>query len=156
MHLPVFIIPLTVWGILQIIKIIIDYFQWEKFWLDRFFAAWGFPSVHSWLSTSLLVTVWYIDGIWKTSFAIALVFSILFWHDAANIRYQAWKHAQIINRMKNQLSDILQPSICTNIWDKLKERLWHTFPEVLWWIFLSAILTAIILYLLNFYNIKIW
>jgi len=156
MHLPIFIIPLIVWGILQIIKIIIDYFQWEKFWLDRFFAAWGFPSVHSGLSTSLLVTVWYIDGIFGTSFAIALIFSILFWYDAANIRYQAWKHAQIINRMRNQLSDILQPSICTNIWDKLKERLWHTFPEVLWWIFLSAILTGIILYLLNFYNIKIW
>ena len=156
MHLPVFTIPLIVWWILQIIKIIIDYFQWEKFWLDRFFAAGWFPSVHSWLSTSLLITVWYLDGVYSTTFAIAVTFSILFWYDAANVRYQAWKHAQIINRMRNQLSDILSPNICNTFWEKLKERLWHTFQEVLWWIILSSIITFALLYFLNFYWVKIW
>jgi len=155
MHIPSFIIPITVGGILQIIKIIIDYLQGEKFWLDRFFAAWGFPSVHSWLSTSLLITVFYLDGFYSSSFAIALIFSILFWYDAANVRYQAGKHAQIINRMRNQLSDILQPSICSTFWEKLKERLGHTFQEVLGWIILSWIITVGILYILNFYWIKI-
>lgn len=156
MHLPVFTLPLIVGWILQIIKLIIDYLKWEKFGLDRFFAAGWFPSVHSGLSTSLLVTVWYIDGIYNTTFAIALIFSILFWYDAANVRYQAGKHAQIINRMRNQLSDILNPSMCSNFGEKLKERLWHTFQEVLWGIILSAIITWTLIYVLNFYWIKIW
>ncbi len=154
-HLPLFLIPLIVGWILQIIKIIIDYFNWEKFWLDRFFAAWGFPSVHSWLSTSLLVSIGYIYWIDWPYFAIALIFSILFWYDAANVRYQAWKHAQIINKMRNQLSDILKPSAECSIWEKLKERLWHTFGEVIGWIVLSGILTIGIIQILNFYHICI-
>ena len=152
--LPLFTLPLIVWGILQIIKIIIDYFQWEKFWLDRFFAAGGFPSVHSWLSTSLLTSIGYFYGISWPYFAIALIFSILFWYDAANVRYQAWKHAQIINKMRSQLSDILNPSVCNTLWEKLKERLWHTFWEVIWGILLSFIITLWIIYLANYYHIQ--
>jgi len=153
--LPLFLLPLTVGWILQIIKIIIDYYKWENFWLDSFFAAWWFPSVHSWFSTSLLTSIWYFYGITWPYFAIALIFSILFWYDSANVRYQAWKHAQIINKMRNQLSDILKPSSCNmQTWEKLKERLWHTFWEVLWGIFLSFIITFLIIYLTSIYHIQ--
>ena len=154
-HIPMFIIPLLVWWILQVLKVIIDYLSWEKLNLERFFAAWWFPSVHSWLSTSVLVTIWYTDWIYSPVFAVTLIFSILFWYDAANVRYQAWKHAQIINRMRNQLSDILSPTICNTLWEKLKERLWHTFTEVIWWILISAGITYITIYFLNFYWIMI-
>jgi acid phosphatase family membrane protein YuiD len=153
-QLPLFLLPLTVGWILQIIKIIIDYFQGEKFGLDRFFAAGWFPSVHSGLSTSLLTSIWYFYWISWPYFAIALIFSILFWYDAANVRYQAWKHAQIINKMRNQLSDILNPSVCSTLGEKLKERLWHTFQEVVGGIVLSAIITLWIIYLGNFYWIS--
>ncbi len=152
--IPLFIIPVIVWVILQFLKIIIDYYNWEKFWLERFFAAWWFPSVHSWLSTSLLVSIVYVYWFNWPYFAIVIVFSALFWYDAANVRYQAGKHAQIINKMRNQLSDIFTTSLTVQ-WERLKERLWHTFWEVVWWIFLSAFITLIVLRLCDFYNITI-
>ena len=134
------------------IKLVIDTINWEKISFSKLFVSGWFPSVHSGLSTSLLVSIAYIDGIYSTTFAIAFVFSILFWYDAANVRYQAGKHAEIINKMRTQLSNILEMEIRKS---KLKERLWHTLWEVLWWIIISAILTIIVIYLLNFYWIKI-
>ena len=152
MQLPVFLIPLIIWWIIQVIKLIIDVLNWEKLSFSKLFVSGGFPSVHSGLSTSLLVSIAYVDGFYSTTFAIAFIFSILFWYDAANVRYQAGKHAEIINKMRNQLSNILEMEIKKS---KLKERLWHTLWEVLWWIIISAILTIILIYLLNFYWIKI-
>ena len=150
MQLPIFVIPIIIWLIIQIIKLIIDKINGEKMSLDKLFTAGWFPSVHSGLSTSLLVTIFYVDGIYSTNFAIVLIFSILFWYDAANVRYQAWKHAEVINNMRNQLSNIFELEYCPKIKWKLKERLWHTFWEVIWWIIISAILTYSIIKLLEF------
>jgi len=127
MKLPIFLIPIFIWLIIQIIKLIIDKINWEKITIDKLFTAWWFPSVHSWLSTSLLVSIFYVDWMYSTNFAIVLIFSILFWYDAANVRYQAWKHAEVINNMRNQLSNIFELEYCPKVIVKLKERLWHTF-----------------------------
>jgi len=156
MQLPLFTIPIIVWLIIQIIKLIIDKINGEKLSLDKLFTAWWFPSVHSWLSASLLVSIFYVEGLYSTSFAIALIFSILFWYDAANVRYQAWKHAEVINSMRNQLSNIFELEYCSNSKWKLKERLWHTFGEVVWWIIISAILTYSIIKVLEFNWFTIW
>jgi len=156
MKIPMFIIPIIVWAITQVIKLIIDRANWEHFSFDRLFIAWWFPSVHSALSTSLLVTIWYTEGIYSSVFAMTLIFSMLFWYDAANVRYQAWNHAQIINKMRNQLSSIFKLEYSTYISsEKLKERLWHTFQEVIWWIIMSCILTTAVIYLFNYYSIHI-
>lgn len=151
MHIPVFIIPIFIWGLIQWIKLLIDKSKWDKINFDKLFTAWWFPSVHSWLSTSLLVSIWYVDWINSSFFAITLIFSILFWYDASNVRYQAWKHAEVINNMRNQLSDIFKLEYQSKIKWKLKERLWHTFWEVIWWIAISAILTIILIYILKYY-----
>jgi len=132
MHIPVFIISIFIWWLIQLIKIIIDKSKWDKIDLEKLFTAWWFPSVHSGLSTSLLISIWYINWINSSFFAIALIFSILFWYDASNVRYQAWKHAEVINNMRNQLSDIFKLEYQVKIKWKLKERLWHTFWEVIW------------------------
>lgn len=154
MHIPVFIIPIFIWGLIQWIKLLIDKSKWDKIDFDKLFTAWWFPSVHSWLSTSLLVSIWYINWINSSFFAITLIFSILFWYDASNVRYQAWKHAEVINNMRTQLSDIFKLEYQSKIKWKLKERLWHTFWEVVWWIAISAILTIILIYTLNYYWIN--
>jgi len=155
MQIPLFVLPLIVWAIIQTIKITVDYFNWEKFWIDRFFSAWWFPSVHSWLSTSLLTCIGYYYWINSALFAISLIFSILFWYDAMNVRYQAWKHAQIINKMRNELSSIFDYSLNSS-WIKLKERLWHTLPEVIWWIIISYLLTLAIIILWEKYWITFY
>ncbi len=157
MHLPIFLIPIIIWWIIQFIKLVIDGIKWDTIDFDKLFTAGWFPSVHSGLSTSLLVSIWYVDGINSSLFAITLIFSILFWYDASNVRYQAGKHAEVINKMRNQLSDIFQMEYCnTSIKDKLKERLWHTFGEVLGWIIISAILTFALIYWLKYFWILIW
>jgi len=148
MHIPAFLIPIFVGTIIQTMKIIIDRIKWDKITFDKIFTAGGFPSVHSGLSTSLLVTVYYIDGIFSGTFAITIIFSILFWYDAMNIRYQAGKHAQVINNMRSHLSNVFELEYSPKVMWKLKERLGHTFSEVLWWIIISWILTYfLIIYL---------
>jgi len=152
MIIPIFLIPIITGVIIQTIKLIIDKYKWEKINFDKLFAAWWFPSVHSWLSTSLLIVIYYVYGIYSSFFAITLIFSILFWYDAANVRYQAWKHAEVINKMRSQLSNIFSLEYVNS--NKLKERLWHTFNEVIWWIVISWIITLIIIYSLNYFWIQ--
>lgn len=154
MYIPLFIVPIITWIIIQTIKLIIDKIKWDKIWFDKLFVAWWFPSVHSWLSTSLLVTVAYVEGVYSSFFAITLIFSILFWYDAANVRYQAWKHAEVINSMRSKLADIFSLEYLHEK-NKLKERLWHTFLEVIWWIVISWIVTLIIIFTLKKYWILI-
>jgi len=149
MTIPMFLIPLIAGAIIQIMKLIIDRYKWDSITFEKLFTAWGFPSVHSWLSTSLLITIAYVDGIYSSFFAISLIFSILFWYDASNVRYQAWKHAEVLNKMRNELSNIFYLEYSTT--NKLKERLWHTFLEVIWWIIVSWIITLIIIYTLNYF-----
>lgn len=148
MTIPMFLIPIITGTIIQIIKLSIDKYKWISISFDSLFTAWWFPSVHSWLSTSLLVTISYVDGVYSSIFAITLIFSILFWYDAANVRYQAWKHAEVINKMRNKLSDIFALEYTNTT--KLKERLGHTFVEVVWWILISWIITIIMIYILNY------
>jgi acid phosphatase family membrane protein YuiD len=152
--LPVFIIPLSVGLTLQIIKIVVDFIKWEKITFFKIFAAGWFPSVHSGLSTSILTVVGYNYWIWSMEFAVVLIFSLLFWYDAANVRYQAWEHAKVINNLRKQLSNLLVSVYPDH--KTLKERLGHTVEEVIWWILISLILTLIILKILSFYQVNLW
>ena len=154
MHIPLFLVPIVVWTVIQIIKLIIDKINGEALTFEKLLTAGGFPSVHSGLSTSLLVSIFYVEGVYSANFAIVLVFSILFWYDAANVRYQAWKHAQVINNMRNQLSSVFQLEYC-NVKGKLKERLGHTFGEVIWGIVISGILTYAIIKIFEYFGIYI-
>jgi len=143
MHIPLFAIPLIVWFIIQITKLVIDFFEEKKFDISFFFRAWWFPSVHSWVSSSLLTIIFLQFGYESAEFAITLIFSFLFWYDAMNVRYEAWKHAKFINKLNFDLQNVLK------IWSEhnsLKERLWHTLSEVTGWIIIWSILTIVIYY----------
>lgn len=141
-----FMIPIFVWWCIQVLKISIDFFEEKKF--DRKFlrrAGW-FPSVHSWISTSL--TTLFLLKYWVASpeFAMALTFSFLFWYDAVNVRYEAGQHAKFINKISVELKNLFEHREAQLT---LKERLWHTFVEAIGWIIISAGLTAILYYLLG-------
>lgn len=141
MKIPLFLIPLAVWFLIQVTKIVIDFFQEKKFNRKNLFRAGGFPSVHSWISSSLITLMWLNFGIYSTEFAISVVFSFLFWYDAMNIRYEAWKHAKFINQINLDLKNVL------DLWANtfyLKERLWHTFEEVIGWIIIGSLLTLLL------------
>jgi acid phosphatase family membrane protein YuiD len=61
-------------------------------------------------------------------FAVCFTFSFLFWYDAANVRFQAGKHAQYINEIKDELRSF---SFIDYKLQDLQERLGHTFIEVI-------------------------
>ncbi len=130
-----FLVPLIVWAAIQIIKIIIDTISLKTFHRKRFRWAGGFPSVHSWLTSSIVTIVGLTRWIGSIEFMIVSGFSFLFWYDAMHVRYEAGKHAHQINSIRHDLKNVLT----IHQWfQMLKERIWHTPLEVIagiiWWI----------------------
>ena len=98
------------------------------------------------MASSVTVFALLADWVRSISFAIALTFSMLFAYDAMNIRYQTWKHAEYLNAIRKDLQEnflMLEPQKRS----KLKERLWHTPMEVMWWFLFWVILTFVFYYI---------
>ncbi len=141
-----FIIPLFIGGLIQVIKVLVDILAHKrKFSISAFWIAGGFPSVHSGISSSITTLVGLIYGLDSMTFAICLTFAILFWYDAANVRYEAGKHAKYINEIKDELKSF---SFIDYKLQDLQERLWHTSTEVVGGILVGSITTVAIYYLL--------
>jgi len=141
---PIFIV-LLVGVIIQFIKIIIDSIIEKRICLDHIFISWWFPSFHTWVASSVTVITLLADWIFSTTFATALIFSILFAYDAMNIRYQTWKHAEYLNAIRRDLQENFLMSEQRK--SKLKERLWHTPLEVMWGFILWVVLTFVFYYI---------
>lgn len=144
--IPDFLIPLLVGGVIQFIKLIIDYtmkgvIEWKALWS----AGW-FPSVHSGMAASITTLMYLHYGHESAAFIIAFCFSFLFWYDAANVRYEAGQHASYLNKLSLELGNILNMQKTTHM---LKERLWHTFIEVIWGIGVGVGLTFVYFILSN-------
>ena len=144
MTMPYFLVPIFVGIIIQSMKIVIDFWNERNIAVDSLWRAGGLPSVHSWVSSSIVTIMFLEFGHNSAEFAIAFTFAFLFWYDSMNIRHEAWKHAKYLNKINSQLKSVLEFS------DKaifFKERLWHTFIEVIWGIIVWFFLTLIIYFL---------
>lgn len=141
-----FIIPIFVWLIIQVFKVIVDIVIEKRINLSNPFRSGWFPSVHSWVSSSICTMTglyaWYDSLI----FAIVLWFSILWWYDAMTVRYEAGQHAKQLNDLTIELRDILKIRQNAML---LKERLGHTLFEVIWWVLIWAILTIIVIWIID-------
>lgn len=151
LNLPLFVLPIIVAIIIQSIKIIVDFFAegGKRIKIEYLRRAGWFPSVHSGISSSITTLMGLNYGVESAYFAIALCFSVLFWYDAMNVRYEAGKHAQYINEIKEELKSF---SFIDYKLNDLKERLWHTFVEVIGGIFVGSGLTWIIYYITPIIN----
>lgn len=134
-----YVLPFFVAGFAQMIKIWIDLSRWKSFTWYAFLASGGMPSTHSTITSSALLMVMLFEGVFSPLSMISSVFAILVWYDAANVRYQAGKHAQYINSLKEQLQHVMrydEVSDVRHMWwlHVLKERLGHTPQEILVWI----------------------
>lgn len=141
---PIFIV-LLVGVIIQFIKIVIDSIVEKRICFNHIFISWWFPSFHTWVASSVTVLALLADGIRSTTFAIALTFSMLFAYDAMNVRYQTWKHAEYLNAIRRDLQENFLMTEQRK--SKLKERLWHTPFEVVWWFIFWVILTFVFYYI---------
>lgn len=153
MRIPEFAIPLIVAFIIQFIKVIIDFVNEKKIKVDSVWRAWWFPSVHSGISSSIATLIFFRYGVYSPEFTICIIFSMLFWYDAMNVRYEAGKHAQEINKIKLWLRHMLKTKDSEF---SLTERLGHTFVEVVWWIIIWACLTIILYYIFLNVNLGIY
>lgn len=136
------------WMFIQWIKVLVDVLAHKrKLKLSAFREAGWFPSVHSGISSSITTLVWCVYGIDSMLFAICLTFAALFWYDAANVRYEAWKHAQYINEIKDELKSF---SFIDYKLQDLQERLGHTSVEVIGWIIVWCLTTLAIYFFLPY------
>lgn len=124
----IFLIPLVVLFGSEMLKMFIDQIRTGQ-WHAPLFRPGGMPSSHSAFVTSLLIVVSRKTGIDSTEFAIAVVFSCIVWYDAMSARRALGEQAEILNRLQH--------------WKHLRERLGHSFKEVIGGIAFGAIVTSL-------------
>ncbi len=125
--------------IAQIIKFFISGKQNKKLDEKVLFSTGGMPSSHSALVTSLATAIFIYEGM-GVFFAIALVLAMVVVHDSMGIRYEASKHAQDLNKIKERLNQ--DDNQGENI-EKLKESLGHKPKEVFFGILLGIAVAVI-------------
>ena len=87
------------------------------------------PSSHSAFVTSLLIVVHHKTGLESVEFAIAFAFACIVWYDAFGVRHTLGVQAEILNKLQS--------------WERLSERLGHTFREVIAGIAFGAAATIV-------------
>lgn len=92
----------------QIIKLPINYIVNRKFEPMIIFSNGGMPSSHSAFVSSLTAAIGIEYGLNSPYFAIAAVFALITMWDAAGIRYQASKHAQILNILIQDFQNLVE------------------------------------------------
>ena len=138
--IPDFLVPIVVGWLIQIIKVCIDVFINRKITRKALWVSWWFPSTHGWITASITTLMLLKYGFQSPEFALAFAFSFLFWYDAINLRFEAGQHASYINQISKELDSILE--FGGKGW-VLKERLWHTFFEVVGGIIIGVTLTVL-------------
>lgn len=153
-----FLVPLIVWVLAQLSKVVIDSYCWNTFTLRSLWSSWGMPSAHSTLTSSVLTMTILLEGFFSTTSMIVGIFAILIWYDAANVRYESWKHAQYINSLRTEMHKVMDHD---HLSDKpffssfglLRERLWHTPTEISIWIIFWIAVTVWVVSLIDSYII---
>jgi acid phosphatase family membrane protein YuiD len=84
-------------SITQLLKLPINYVINRRFEPLIIFSNGGMPSSHSSLTAALATAIGIHYGVGSPLFAIAIIFALVTMWDAAGIRYQASKHAQLLN-----------------------------------------------------------
>src|SRR5205823_866318 len=123
-----FLIPLTVAFLCELTKLWIEIWKSGN-WHEKLFRPGGFPSTHSAFVTSLVIIVGRKLGTTSPEFAIAFVFACLMWYDAMSSRRAIGEQAKLLNRLQK--------------WERLTERLGHSFLEVLGGIAFGSLVTAV-------------
>jgi acid phosphatase family membrane protein YuiD len=139
-QVPLFFIPIVIGGIIQCMKICIDFLVSKKLSRKSIWTSGGFPSTHAGITASITTLMLIHYGYASAEFAMSFCFSFLFWYDAVNVRYEAGQHASYINKISEELDDIFDLGGKMVL---LKERLGHTFIEVVGGIMIGITFTVV-------------
>ena len=113
------------WFVAQVIKVVLVFVEEKRLDLGKMMSSGGMPSSHSALITAMTASVGKTAGLDSVAFAIAAVTSLVVMYDASNVRREAGKHAELLNKIARDL----YPDNHMNQ-EKLKELLGHKLIEV--------------------------
>lgn len=122
----IIIIAFFTWTLNQTIKLILFYITEKKWDVRRFFGAGGMPSTHSALSTSVAVSIGYMEGWDSALFALALTVSIIVMADAAGVRRATGEQAKVLNKIILEFFEEIKIRD-----ERLRELIGHTPFEVI-------------------------
>lgn len=97
------LIPVVALILSIIVKAILEYFAGRGTW-NRAFGSGGMPSVHSALVTSVTTSIGIERGYSDYLFIFALVVSSIIIYDAINVRFEAGRHAKVLNALAQDTS----------------------------------------------------
>src|SRR3989344_3497899 len=132
----VFLIPITVGIITQIIKFALYSFK-HGFDIEYAFTHGHMPSAHTSLVVSLLVSVAYYEGVHSGTFALSAVLAFIVIDDAARIRMYLGDQGRYLNMLVEQLG------IETSKFPRLKERVGHRVSEIIGGALVGLVLTLL-------------
>ena len=119
-------IPILLWFLIQLFKLIYDLVTTKKFNFKRILGAGGMPSSHSAVVVSLATLIGKYEGVNTAIFAVSLVFAAIVMYDACGVRRAAGKQAALLNKL------IETPGLTgVQVSEKLVEVLGHTPVQVL-------------------------
>ena len=113
------------WAIAQGLKVILTLCISGRFDRTRMFGSGGMPSSHSALIVAMATSVGKYAGLASVEFAIAAAVAMVVMYDAANVRREAGRQAELLNRI---VLDLYRDNHLDQ--EKLKELLGHTPVEV--------------------------
>ena len=114
---------ITGWLFAQLVKVIVDLFNKEKFRISNLlFSTGGMPSSHTATVVSLCIACLIQEGATSPLFAITLILAIVVIIDALGVRYETGKQAQVINKITKELFSGKMEEFNTG----LKELVGHT------------------------------
>lgn len=118
LHNKYVLVPFVLWVVVQVFKVVFEGLRNKKVELKRLFGSGGMPSAHSAVVTSLATLIGKYEGLGSPIFAVAAIMAIIVMYDACGVRYQAGKHAMLLNELLNHEV-------------KLEEMIGHTYLQVM-------------------------
>jgi len=133
----IFLIPVAVGGIVQIIKFIV--FSLKHGWDWHYAMTHGhMPSAHTGFIVALVTSVGYYEGITTGSFTVAVALAVIVIDDAARLRMYMGDQGRYLNMLIRQLN------VNEDQFPRLKERMGHRVSEVIVGGILGFILTIVL------------
>jgi len=129
----IFLIPLFITLITQIIKVSLDFYKKKEFKISYFVHYGGMPSAHTALFISLATIILLNYGWQSPLFAMAFILCLIMIRDALGIRHHLGNHGLILKQLIQELYERKHTKIKH---DKIVTVLGHT-P---WQVFVGAIL----------------
>lgn len=135
-------IPVFVAIIVQIVKFIL-YTKRHGFQWNYILTHGHMPSAHSAFAISLVIAVWYLEGMASGTFAVALALAAMILDDAMRLRMHLGDQGRYLNMLVQTLG--LNPKQ----YPRLKERVGHRNSEVAVGLLLGAALSFLFVYLIQ-------